>query len=209
MRPLIRQKGLCQACASVILYAIWLFPVAATAASVRVDFDDKGTFQTSSWKKSGLEITGSSMVQFLDLNGIGVVGQEDNMLDPGESLTFSFAAPVEFVRLHASAIGNLGGIQFHSAAVSAFAADGMLIGTVLTVEPFPHVAITGLFGGAPLSSFSLLATEDSYRFSSIEFVYMNAVPEPHRAALTLCGLLAIYRCVSRGRSQSGSFAPRG
>jgi len=187
---------------TAIAGALLVLPAAALGANVIVDFDDKGTFQTSNWQKDGVAITGSSALQFLDLNGIGVVGGEDNTLDPGESLTFSFAAPVAFVRLNASAIGNLGGIRFHSAVVRAFNSDGAVIGTASNVEPFPSVVITGLFASTPLSSFSVLATEDSYRFSSVEFAYAAAVPEPPPATLVLCGLLTVcgWAWLIRGRS---------
>lgn len=153
---------------------------------VSVDFTNKGTFRTDRWQSAALEITSSADLNFLEYNGIGVLGQIDNTLDPGESITFSFLSPAYYVRLTTGAIGNLNGIQFNTAIVTAFGVGGVALGSVAGVEPMPSVFINGLFENAPISSFTIEATEDVYRFSAIQ--YSLAVPEPEPVVALLVGL---------------------
>lgn len=181
--------------ARILVCILSAFPVVGFSNEiVSVDFTNKGTFQTDRWQSAALEITSSADLNFLEYNGIGVTGQIDDTVDPGESITFSFLAPAYYVRLSTGAIGNLNGIQFNTAIVTAFGVGGVALGSVAGVEPMPSVFVNSLFGNAPISSFTIEATEDVYRFSAIQ--YSLAVPEPE-PVVALLGGLGVIALVAR------------
>lgn len=180
----------------VLVCVLSAFPtVGFSNEIVAVDFTNKGTFQTSRWQSAALEITSSADLSFLEYNGLGVVGQTDDAVDPRESITFSFLSPAYYLRLSTGAIGNLNGIQFNTAKITAFGVNGVALGSVAGVEPMPSVFVNSLFGNAPISSFTIQATEDVYRFSAIQ--YSLAVPEPEPAIALLVGLGTIALVVRR------------
>lgn len=166
--------------------ALWAQPSVSYANAVTVDFTNLGSFQTAAWQQGALIVTGSGILNFLQYNGIGVLGITDSAVDPGESVIFSFSSPVTYVKLFNGALGNPDGIKYRTAVIQAFGAGGDLIGTVRGVEPTPWVVVSELFGDEPIQSFAILATEDLYRFSALEFAL--SVPEPKTVSMLIGGL---------------------
>lgn len=167
----------------------------ARSNTFTVDFANQGSFQTAVWQTGSLAVTASDTLNFLQYNGIGVVGQTDHAIDPGESVIFSFSAPATFVKLFNGALGNLDGIKFHTAVIQAFGVDGALLGAATGIEPTPWVIVSELFGEAPIMSFSVRATEDLYRFSALEFTL--AVPEPQATSMLAGGLFVLLLALLR------------
>lgn len=190
-RTFLARTAFCSALLSAL-------PTVAQADIVAVDFKEQGTFQTDVWRAGALTVTGSDTLNFLQYNGIGVVGQIDDAIDPGESVIFSFARPATYVKLYNGSIGNLGGIKFNTATVQAYGADGILLGEIAGVEPTPWLILSSYFGDTPIKSFSVSATEDSYRFSALDFALV--VPEPRVVSMLIGGLFVLSLAARRSRS---------
>ncbi|AOF83575.1 PEP-CTERM motif family protein [Methyloversatilis sp. RAC08] len=164
-----------------------------SANTVHVDFTDQGSFQADVWQQGALTITGSDKLNFLQLNGIGIVGQIDHAIDPGETVIFSFAGPANYVKLFNGSIGNLSGVKYNTATINAFGVNGTFLGTAAGVEPTPWIVVSELFGDELITSFSVRATEDIYRFSALEYALAAPVPEPGSGWMMIGGLcLLIY-----------------
>ncbi len=186
-----------------VLWAALLstFPLMASENTVLVDFTEQGTFQAESWQQGPLTITGSDKLNLLQLNGLGIVGQTDHAIDPGESVVFSFSGPANFVKLFNGSIGNLGGVKFNTASIQAFGIGGTSLGTLSGVEPSPWIVVSELFGDALITSFSVTATDDIYRFSALEYALALPVPEPRSGWMMISGLcFLIYSIRSARRS---------
>jgi hypothetical protein len=74
------------------------FAVYVNAQPQTLYFDNQGTYRTARFQKAGVSVTPEvnvSLLNLLNLNGLGVVGgTDDSTLDPGESLLFQFSSPV-------------------------------------------------------------------------------------------------------------------
>lgn len=175
---------------AIFFSVLWIQPSVAYGNSITVDFTNQGSFQAVGWQQGVLTVTGSNTLNFLQYNGVGVVGETDSAVDPGESVFFLFSSPANYVRLFNGAIGNVNGIKYRTAKIQVFGVDGVLIGTAVGVEPTPWIVISELFDNAPITSFSVLATEDLYRFSAIEFAL--SVPEPKAASMLIGGMCCLF-----------------
>ncbi|MCQ9376270.1 hypothetical protein NMQ14_18650 [Methyloversatilis sp. XJ19-13] len=186
---------------SAVVWAGLLCSLPSTASehTVLVDFTEQGTFQAESFQQGPLTITGSDQLNFLQLNGLGIVGQIDHAIDPGEFVVFSFSSPVNFVKLINGSIGNPSGIKFNTANIEAFGIGGISLGTLSGVEPSPSIVVSGLFGDALITSFSVMATEDIYRFSALEYALASAVPEPDSGWMMMGGLCLLLYSIRLAR----------
>lgn len=156
------------------------------------DFKSQGTFETLSWEADGLRVHGSAALHFLDFNGIGVIGENKLTVDPGESITFSFIRPASQVRLVAGFAGNLAGLEFDVAEVSAIGPSGESLGLVTRLDPFPSLNVSALYGGGTaIRAFTIRATSDVYIFSGLSYV-LTPVPEPDHSSLWIFGVGVLY-----------------
>ncbi len=187
----IRAEARQQLSVASLLIGLGLMTAGPAAASQYfADFKTEGTFQTPSWEKNALRVTASDILHFLDLNGIGVVGKDDFTVDPGESVTFTFAAPATQVRLFTGTVGNLAGRVFDAAELEAIGADGVTLGLVSQLDPFPSLDVSAQYSGAAIQSFTIRATADVYIFSGVSYS-IAPVPEPSEWMLWMLGLGAL------------------
>jgi len=81
----------------------------AYAESFTVDFKDDGTFTTPSIVESGLTVTGSNILDILNLNGLGIVGGFlDSRIDAdgNEFIIFQFDIPVSDITIRPGITGQ-------------------------------------------------------------------------------------------------------
>ena len=83
-----------------VALAVLVTPTATEANAEQANFQNLGTFTTPSLTVGSVTVTGSNLVNVLNFNGLGIVGgQFDNTIDPGETISFSFADPASNVRV--------------------------------------------------------------------------------------------------------------
>jgi|GEM_PF-2100469 len=125
-----------------------------------VDYTNRGTF-TAQYIEDGFSIvSGSATLNVLNLNGIGVIGgDEDNAVDPGEQVIFEFAPAAT----HAILMAQFG----QQASISGWGTFENPLGTVsATVVP---IDVTALFGGAALNQFMFEPVGGADRLSAVFF----------------------------------------
>ena len=90
---------------SLTIAAGLLFPIAADAQEM-VDFTTVDAEIVPSLTVGPLTVTGVSGLLYLDsVAGVGIVGgPNDDQIDPGETIIFSFASPASNVDMHACSI---------------------------------------------------------------------------------------------------------
>lgn len=163
----------------------------AAASQYFADFRREGTFQASSWEDGALRLTGSGLISFREFSGVGVVGGENLGVDPGESITFFFAAPATEIRLFTGSVGNLAGLKFDAAELEGLGSGGADLGLITQLDPFPSLNISAQYAGVPILSFTIRATSDVYVFSGLSYS-IAPVPEPSEWLLWLSGLGLLF-----------------
>ena len=139
-------------------------PVVAT-------FTNLGTFQAATVSEQGTTVTGSSNVNVLSLNGLGIVGgMFDNDVDGTEWIRFAFDdSPVSEVSYHVIVAGNLDGDGTGGdAVIEAFDRMGTSLGTTPVTGAGLH-SVSTMFGDEPLSAFIVTADVDNFRISRVEY----------------------------------------
>ncbi len=134
-------------------------------------FDNQGTFTTPTFTQSGVTISGSNSLQFLNLNGLGVTGGLDNtVVDRGEFLTFQFeggAASNVSYGLQFAGNGN-GDNTLGERKVEAFDINGNSLGSVTTSGLDGNVSAS--FGDRLISGFRIQSIPgDNFRLNSVTF----------------------------------------
>lgn len=146
-----------------------------------VDFRDNGSFQTISLTEGAVTATGSNTIQVLGGSGLGIVGSVSNaVLDPGETMTFTFSNPMENIVIASFTPDDtvLNGLNL-IADITGYDENGASLGTIQT--PIDHtqpIPVSSEFGNVPLSGFDVTMVEDGLRIGSVSFqLVVNAVPE--------------------------------
>jgi hypothetical protein len=153
------------------LLAIAALGISTSAAAETVDFRDNGIFSTAVLTEGNVTVTGSANIRG-HVTGLGISGGVDALsLDPGETMTFSFATPVTDVVLidvQPTDIGNNGANL--NATFEAFDENG--VGTSIASAAmglFQPVDVSNILGVASMSSFSITMNNDAIRVGGISF----------------------------------------
>ena len=188
---------------------ILFFLSASILHGVTVTYNNLGTFTASSYTDSGVEVIGSDQLNFLNFNGLGVVGGIDSLrVDPttgssNESLDFFATGSDSF----ASFIPDFGGSSnydsggFDSYTVEAFGAFENFLGsfnysgTGISLSGDDVISRLGLTSATQIK---LIASGDGFILGSIEFTPTSAIPEPETYGVLL-GALALVGVVFRRR----------
>ena len=137
----------------------------------QVDYTNLGTFQAPMLYNgaAGVTVTGSGLINVLNLNGLGIVGGAfDNTIDGNEWIQFQFDSPSATTRYFVSSAGNQNGDGMVGAAtVEAFDDMGASMG-VIPVSGAGQFDLDALFGtGDRISRFVVTANVDNHRISSM------------------------------------------
>ena len=137
-----------------------------------VNFENRGTFSTPSLTESGVAITGSANLYFLNLNGMGIAGGAWNdTVDGHEWVRFDFAYQAFGFSYTVASAGNLDGDgTVGDSLVEGFDLNGNSLGTVPVVNP-ATVDVSALFGNKKLSAATIHADVDNQRLASVTVRY--------------------------------------
>jgi len=161
--------------------------VADEASADTVDFTDNGNFQTPSLTEGNVTVSGSNSIQVTNGTGLGVAGGiADVIIDPGETITFSFANPVSNVVINDFQTFDTSGdgILYIQPFFEVFDEDGFLVGSAeLHLSPSLPINVSGwvCIPCEVLSSFSITMTDlfgqtDSVQIGSISFQEVDDAP---------------------------------
>ncbi len=135
-----------------------------------VDYTNRGSSTTAMIDDDppGVRVTGSAMINILNLNGLGVVGgASNNVVDGAEFLDFTLARPSVATRYFVPSAGNLDNDGLTGeATVEAFDAAGTSLGTRAVDSAGPQ-DLTAKFGGARIKRFKITADVDSFRVGTV------------------------------------------
>lgn len=135
-----------------------------------VDYTNRGTSTPAAIDDvpPGVHVTGSSTINVLNLNGLGVVGgASDVTVDGAEFLDVTLDRPSTATRYSAPFAGNLDGDGLlGEAVIEAFDAAGASLGTH-AIDGAGVRDLTAMFGGARIKRFRVTANVDSFRLSTI------------------------------------------
>lgn len=184
-----------------------IFLPASLLQGVTIAYDNLGTFTSFSYTTSGVTVIGSNTLNFLNLNGLGVVGGSDSIrvdpagASPDESLDFFADGPDSFASFlpNMKSISNLDGNSIDSFTVEAFDSFENSIGTF----DYSGTGI-GISGDDVLSRIGVISADqikitasgDAFILGSIEFTPASAIPEPETYGAFL-GILALGWVVCR------------
>lgn len=149
-----------------------LFVSTAAHAEETANFGDLGTFTTPSLTEGSVTVTGSNLVNVLQSGGLGIVGGTfDHTIDPGETISFSFANPASNVRMVlgcTAADVNGDGILL-KVRLEAFDEFG---GSKGQVETFPGTCLIDFSGALsvdPMSGLDVTMLLDGIRIFALGF----------------------------------------
>ena len=141
-------------------------PFSCTAGTpVVANYTNIGTFQADTVSERSTMVTGSSDVNVLTLNGLGIIGgANNNTVDGTESIRFDFdISPVSAVSYFVPIAGNVDGDgTAGDATVEAFDRMGTSLGT-MPVTGAGTTSVSTMFGDEPLSAFVVTAAVDNFR----------------------------------------------
>lgn len=149
-----------------------LFVSADANAEETANFQNLGTFQTPSLTVGSVTVTGSNLVNVLNLNGLGIVGGAfDSTIDPGETISFSFAGPASNVRVVVScAAGDRDGDGLLlEVRLEAFDEFGALLGQVDTFPGHCLIDFSGTLGVDTISRLDVTMLRDGIRIGRLAF----------------------------------------
>ncbi len=160
---------------------------AAQGSAVTVSFTDDGTFTAPSFSESGLTVSATTGVGLLNLNGIGVIGGlSDSFVEPLETLTFEFPAPVVDVLLDFGPATSNFTMEYE-------AFNPASLGTVqinAIFQPF-NFNLSSFFAGQPMTSFTMTGVEGIASGDRLGAITFTIIPEPSTLALAAFGLLGM------------------
>ena len=146
--------------------------MAGNAAADTVDFTDNGSFSTPSLTEGSVTVTGSDDLVVIDNDGLSVLGGVSSfVLDPGETMSFSFASPVSNVVIgDYQAFDTDGNGLALDATLQSFDENGGLTGTVVTqFDGSLPIEVSNILGVPSLSSFDITMNFDGIRVGSVSF----------------------------------------
>lgn len=175
----------------VFIVALSALCFSSFTQAATVDFTDDGTLSVSSYSQDGVTVTGSGDINFLNLNGLGIVGGSfDNTVDGDEWIKFAFDMPAQNVSYWIASAGQSGGSLPGQRTIEAFGIGGVSLGTF--EENWTGSSdVSALFGGVLIESFTLTAQAvTNFRVGSVDFdlVTVSAVPLPAAIPLYASGM---------------------
>ena len=139
-----------------------------------VNFTTLGTFTTPSLDIGLLQLTADdgaapALVNVLNFNGLGVVGgPSSSMCDATEALHFTFASPVVDVR-YAVFVANNGDADGKVGEAFLEAFSGAMSLGVVAVHDTGFKQVSQLFGGVPITSFTVRADNEGQRIDVLHY----------------------------------------
>jgi hypothetical protein len=133
------------------------------------DFTNQGTSTTATLDDGELAVTSSPAdINVLNLNGLGVVGGvNNNTVDAGESLTFTFSEPAFDVSYLVSSAGNTDGNgTVGDRSIEAIGLDSVSLGAVANTGT-GSLAVVVPDSNTPIASFSDSVTVDVHRVARV------------------------------------------
>lgn len=166
------------------LLATAILFMSGTAAADTVDFTDNGTFSTASLTEGIVTVTGSNNVQVVANFGLGIVGGvSSSVVDPGETMSFSFVDPVTNVVISdfQSFDADDDGFTAPFALFESFAGNGSLINSVWhAIEPSSPInvseilalidPVTGIPDAVPFFTFSITMNTDAILIGNVSYM---------------------------------------
>lgn len=152
------------------LAALLLAAPHSAAQTESINFKALGTFTTPAFISGHLTITADdgtnpALVNMLNLNGMGVVGNADSMVDGIEAVHFSYDVPVIDVAYTVFVANNGDGDGFVGEAfIEAFSGASSL--GVVPTNDTGWKYINQLFGGVPITGFSVRADHEGCRIDT-------------------------------------------
>jgi hypothetical protein len=136
----------------------------------QIDYTNDGTFTAPMLYDNppGVQVTGSNLVNVLNLNGLGIVGGvNNNTIDGAEFIEFQFDHPSTATQYFVPSAGNQDGDGLVGEAfVEAFDAAGSL--GIVQVDGSGNFNLNALFGaGVRLVGFRVTANVDSHRIGTL------------------------------------------
>ena len=170
-------------------------------AQTVINFNDDGTFQIPSYSEGGVSVTGSNLLDFTDgtFGGIGVVGDDDSLVDNFESLFFMAEGATQFTSFDLNTAlgfdGNNNGM-INDFRVEAYDASGASLGVIVDfanggLGTNEYLALLGLTQAKVIE----IASEgDGFNARSISVSFVT-VPEPNSIGMLLacCAGIAFRR----------------
>jgi hypothetical protein len=143
--------------------------------------------QQASLTLGGITVAGSNTLNFLEFNGIGVVGSLDINVDGTEYVDFLFDnGPVNNLSIN-DLIGAGGGSQ----TVEVFGLGGINLGT-FTTSLAGLIDISSFVGNALITGFRFQSINSNSRLVSVTYTQRSiGVPEPSTLALLSLGFIGI------------------
>ena len=161
---------------------------AAQGSAVTVSFTDDGTFTAPSFSESGLTVSATTGVGLLNLNGIGVIGGlSDSFVEPLETLTFEFPAPVVDVLLDFGPATSNFTMEYEAFNPASLGPD-VQINAIFEVAPFN---LSSFFAGQSMTSFTMTGVEGIASGDRLGAITFTIIPEPSTLALAAFGLLGM------------------
>lgn len=138
--------------------------------STQVDYTNDGTFTQAMLYDlpPGVRVTGSNTVNVLNLNGLGIVGgNNNNTVDGNEWIQFTFDYPSLSTQYFVTSAGNIDLDGFvGEAVIEAFDEADLTLGMVM-VNDSGSKNLDALYPGARITRFRVTAMVDSFRVGSV------------------------------------------
>jgi Ca2+-binding RTX toxin-like protein len=166
-----------------------------------INFRNQGTFTSAVFNSSGVTITGSNLLSFLNLNGLAIVGGNSTLLDTGEWVNVSFGEAMTAVSVTFFSIFNSDGdASFGEGQVEAFGATGASLGVVNRPDTVVNSTsnISALFGNQPITGFRFTSTGDGFRIGDLSFSRQISITTTDPIALEIPSQTATFRISRQG-----------
>lgn len=138
--------------------------------STQVDYTNDGTFTQAMLYDlpPGVRVTGSNTINVLNLNGLGIVGgNNNNTVDGNEWIQFTFDYPSLSTQYFVTSAGNIDLDGFvGEAVIEAFDEADLTLGMVM-VNDSGSKNLDALYPGARITRFRVTAMVDSFRVGSV------------------------------------------
>lgn len=137
-----------------------------------LDLTTVGTVTTPSLDLDGVTVTGSTNVQSLNFNGLGIQGGPFTArLDVGETMSLDFDHLAANVIFQIGTLNNTTGVDGGQVLVEGFDADGLSLGTQVLGINFGTFDgnISAAFGNVPLSQVDITGQGDAFIMRTLNF----------------------------------------
>jgi hypothetical protein len=189
--------------ASTLLLQLASIPAVATVIDYRYS-SAPNDLTVSSYNYGGVTVTGGAGLLFINVsNGISVYGDNQYSIDLGEYVDFSFdAGSATGISLFTQG-GPTGTID-----IAGFGLSGYLGTQSVSVTGLgPALDISGLFGNAALSHFTMTTTAGAHRPYMLSFDDPASVPDTGATLLLLASGLGVLMAARHGRRPLAKAGP--